>query len=396
MFDNGTGPACRLPVVPLFETIDDLQGSESIMDAFLAHPITRASQQGSQMIMLGYSDSNKDSGILSSQWALQSAQQSLLRVGRRHGVDIQFFHGRGGTVSRGAGPTDRFLVALPEGSLLSGLRVTEQGETVAQKFTNYRTATYNLELLMAGTTGVSLLNLNRKPSPVMAGIMEILTRVSRESYQAFLNDPDFIGFYRQATPIDVLEVSRIGSRPARRTGQMTLEDLRAIPWVFVWTQSRFYFPGWYGVGTALEHLRKHHPDLLQTLQAGYAAWPFLRYVLFNVESGLASANPKWMKAYGGLVADAQVRERLLGRINREFTRTRRELNGILGGSLQNRRPRFYKTLQDREAGLDILHEEQIRLLKQWRAGTTERERADLLPSLLLTVNAIASGLRTTG
>jgi phosphoenolpyruvate carboxylase len=396
LVDNGKGPACLLPVVPLFETIDDLTNSKSIMDAFLAHPITQASLQGSQQVMLGYSDSNKDSGILSSQWALQSAQETLLRIGRRHGVEIQFFHGRGGTVSRGAGPTHRFLEALPEGSLLSGLRMTEQGETVAQKFTNFRTATYNLELLMAGATGVSLLNLNRRPSAALAEAMDVLTVISRRTYESFLKDPDFITFYRQATPIDVLEDSRIGSRPARRTGQMSLEDLRAIPWVFSWTQARFYFPGWYGVGSALAHLRRNHPELHGELKATYKDWPFLRYVLFNVESGLASANSKWMRAYSELVADATVRDRLMGRMNGEFKRTTRELNAILGGALKERRPRFHKTLQNRETGLDILHQEQIRLLKKWRSSGSGGERDRLLPSLLLTVNAIASGLRTTG
>jgi phosphoenolpyruvate carboxylase len=396
MVQTKDGPACRLPVMPLFETLDDLTDSPRIMDEFLAHPVSRASANRLQMIMLGYSDSNKDSGILASQWALQAAQEALIKTGRRHGVEIQFFHGRGGTVSRGAGPTHRFLEALPEGSLLNGLRVTEQGEVVAQKFTNFRTATYNMELLMAGTTGVSLLNLNRKPSSELSRAMDFLSDSSRETYEAFLSDPDFVPFYRQATPIDVLEVSRIGSRPARRTGQMSLADLRAIPWVFSWTQARFYFPGWYGVGSAIANLRESEPALYKAVQEGYAAWPFLRYVLFNIESGLASANLKWMKAYGELVEDPDVRRRLMGRISREYRRTRREIDTILGGALKVRRPRFHKTLHAREDNLDILHAEQIRLLKDWRACPTERERNERLPALLLTVNAIASGLRTTG
>lgn len=396
MVQTHNGPACRLPVVPLFETLDDLEKSPQIMDAFLSHPVSRASANRLQMIMLGYSDSNKDSGILASQWALQAAQEALIRTGRRHGVEVQFFHGRGGTVSRGAGPTHRFLEALPQGSLLNGLRVTEQGETVAQKFTNFRTATYNMELLMAGSTGVSLLNLNRKPSDELSRAMAFLADSSRQTYEAFLGDPDFISFYRQATPIDVLEVSRIGSRPARRTGQMSLADLRAIPWVFSWTQARFYFPGWYGVGSAIANLRESDPDLYFVVKNGYASWPFLRYVLFNIESGLASANLKWMKAYGELVEDSKVRKRMVGRISREYRRTQREIDTILGGALKDRRPRFHKTLHAREDNLDILHAEQIRLLKDWRACPTERERNERLPALLLTVNAIASGLRTTG
>lgn len=419
---TAAGPACLLPVVPLFETLEDLQACGPIMEAFLQHPITRASLEMAdpslderitdghliakasppsgrpprQLVMLGYSDSNKDSGILASQWALQAAQETLLKIGRAHGVLLQFFHGRGGTVSRGAGPTHRFLEALPEGSLLGGLRVTEQGETVAQKFTNFRTATYNLELLMAGTAGVSLLDLNRKPSPGLAECMDRLTETSRSTYETLLRDPEFLSFYRQATPIDVLEVSRIGSRPSRRSGRLTLDDLRAIPWVFSWTQSRFYFPGWYGVGSALADLRKHQPALHQELSRTYDQWPFLRYVLFNVESGLASANLRWMKAYSGLVESEETRRRLMGTIVREYNRTCRELDRILGGQLKQRRPRFFKTLQAREAGLDLLHAEQVRLLREWRQCPSEAERNRQLPALLLTVNAIASGLRTTG
>lgn len=422
MVQTAAGPACLLPVVPLFETIDDLDRSRAIMDAFLGHPITRNSlalsapdfdervsdteslidyvpdrkHQRRQIIMLGYSDSNKDSGILASQWALQSAQKSLLEIGERHGICIEFFHGRGGTVSRGAGPTHRFLEALPEGSLRAGLRVTEQGETVAQKFTNFRTATYNLELLMAGTTGVSMLPMNRRPDSQQAEAMKALAASSRTTYERFLQDPDFLPFYRQATPIDVLEVSRIGSRPSRRTGKMSLDDLRAIPWVFSWTQARFYFPGWYGVGSALARLRKEQPDLYGVVCNSVKQWPFLRYVLFNIESGLASANPRWMKAYGSLVEDAESSRRLLNKVIREYNLTGRELNAILGGTLKARRPRFFKTLRDRESDLDILHAEQIRLLKDWRACRRERERNQKLPALLLTVNAIASGLRTTG
>lgn len=414
-------PVCLLPVVPLLETIDDLKAGPAILDQFLQHPITRHSlpcldpaldetvaatdelpnltlppnPRQSQQVMLGYSDSNKDSGILASQWALQSAQQALLQIGQRHQIEISFFHGRGGTVSRGAGPTHRFLEALPDGSLLSGLRTTEQGETVAQKFTNLRTATYNLELLMAGTTGVSFHSPHRSPGPTLAEAMAFLAQASRQAYQAFLQHPDFLPFYRAATPIDVLELSRIGSRPARRTGQMSLDDLRAIPWVFSWTQARFYFPGWYGVGSALAAIRSQRPDLHHALAQNYQDWPFLRYVLFNVESGLASANTHWMTAYSDLLKDPPIRQDRRDEVLREFHRTHAELNQILGGDLPSRRPRFAKTLGDREAGLDALHQQQIRLLQQWRDDGSSPDHP-AVPDLLLTVNAIASGLRTTG
>ncbi len=422
LVDSPDGPVCLLPVVPLFETIEDLQNSPEIMDAFLKHPITRRSipyldpewdeklflkdgatarknkrrgHQASQMIMLGYSDSNKDSGILASQWALQEAQSKLLRVARRNRIPVCFFHGRGGTVSRGAGPTHRFLEALPEGSLDGGLRVTEQGETVAQKFTNRRNAAYNLELLQAGTVGASLLKHCNTPSGILMEAMRFLSEASRRHYQALLQHPAFIEFYRQATPIDALESSRIGSRPSRRSGKMTLEDLRAIPWVFSWTQSRFYLPNWYGSGFAFEELSRKDPTAYKELITFIHQWPFLRYVVFNVETGLASSSERIFREYASLVENDQTRETMLKEIATELKRTRLHVDRILGGKMAERRPRFSKTLEKRDLGLNILHSEQVRLLRDWRKAP-EKAAEKLLPELLLSINAIASGLRTTG
>lgn len=422
LVDFGDGPVCLLPVVPLFETIEDLQNSPEIVDAFLKHPITRRSipyldpewdeklfqksdatagktktrsQRASQMIMLGYSDSNKDSGILASQWALQEAQSKLLRVARRNRIPVCFFHGRGGTVSRGAGPTHRFLEALPEGSLDAGLRVTEQGETVAQKFTNRRNASYNLELLQAGTVGASLLKKRNAPSGILLEAMRFLSEASRRHYQELLHHPAFIEFYRQATPIDALESSRIGSRPSRRSGKMTLDDLRAIPWVFSWTQSRFYLPNWYGAGFAFEELSRKDPTAYKELREFIHQWPFFRYVVFNVETGLASSSENIFRDYASLVQNEQIRTTMLSEIASELKRTRRHIDKILGGKMAERRPRFSKTLEKRDKGLNILHSEQVRLLRDWR-NAPEKAAEKLLPELLLSINAIASGLRTTG
>ena len=223
------GLVCLLQVTPLFETPEDLEGAPAIMRAFLAHPVTRRSLQHmcgdaplSQQVMIGYSDSNKESGILASQWALHRAQAAITSVGEAAGVHIRFFHGRGGTISRGAGPTHRFLDALPAGAINGDLRVTEQGETIAQKYANAATANFNLELLLASTAGASL-------RPPVAGdfarsneAVDRLVEYSREVYEGFLKEPSFMEFYSQATPIDALESSSIGSRPARRTGQRTL------------------------------------------------------------------------------------------------------------------------------------------------------------------------------
>jgi phosphoenolpyruvate carboxylase len=257
-FDTGD-PVCRLPVVPLFETIDDLENAPDILDRFLSHPVARASlawQQETdsldrpvQQVMVGYSDSNKDGGIAASLWGLFRAQAAMTRVGDRHGVRIRFFHGRGGTISRGAGPTHRFVQALPYGSPGGDLRLTEQGETIAQKYANRVTAAHNLELLLASTLDATQTDRHTAVDDhPLAPTMDRLSTTSRGVYRDLLTRDGFVRFFSQATPIDAIEMSSIGSRPARRNGRRTLDDLRAIPWVFSWNQARFYLSGWYGLG----------------------------------------------------------------------------------------------------------------------------------------------------
>ena len=400
------GIVCLFPVVPLFETADDLESGPDMLRKFLSEPVTRrsleyqAKRDGSelvQQVMVGYSDSNKDAGILASQWALHRAQAQLAAVGTDLSVNIRFFHGRGGTVSRGAGPTHRFLDALPHGSLHGDIRLTEQGETIAQKFANPATAAYNLELLLAGVTATTNLHARDSgPSRPLTPIVEKLAATSRTAYRSLLEAEGFLAFYRQATPIDALEHSRIGSRPSRRTGQPSLADLRAIPWVFSWNQARFYVPGWFGAGSALAALSD---DELTRLSAGVRGWPFLHYVFTNIESSLASSDRDLMCAYAELVEDAALRERLLGHILREWDLTRTMLDRLRGGRMADRRPRMWKTLHLRTEALRILHLQQIALLRQWRglrAADDESAANSMLPDLLLSINAIASGLRTTG
>ncbi len=402
------GMVCLLPVVPLFETIDDLELGPEILRAFLQTPVTitslgfqadRAGKPGQlcQQVMVGYSDSNKDAGILASQWALQKAQSRLAAIGNEHNVNVRFFHGRGGTVSRGAGPTHRFLEALPHGSLGGDIRLTEQGETIAQKFGNNVTAAYNLELLLAGVTAATVAHgAPADMTAAMAPLLEHMAETSKRAYRGLLEAEGFLSFYRQATPIDALEHSRIGSRPSRRTGQPSLSDLRAIPWVFSWNQARFYVPGWYGVGTALSELTDEE---WTTLGSHLRDWPFLHYLLTNIESSIASSDPELMRAYTELVEDSVVRERLWQRISAEWTLTRQMLEKARGGSMDQRRPRMIKTLHLRSDALRVLHLQEIYLLREWRqlrAAGREAEADGLLPSLQLTINAIASGLRTTG
>jgi phosphoenolpyruvate carboxylase len=224
--------------------------------------------------------------------------------------------------------------------------------------------------------------------------MDCLAEYSRLAYRELLETDGFVEFYRQATPIDAIERSRIGSRPSRRTGQSSLQDLRAIPWVFSWNQSRYYLPGWYGVGAGLEALKNQLPDLFAELPSLVKKSSFLRYVFYNAESSLASSDPQWMGAYADLVENPDIRELMLGKIIGERSLAEEHFTSLFQGTLQNRRPRFWKTLQAREDALRLLHGQQIRLLREFRSeGGDQPERVELM---LLVVNAIASGLRTTG
>ncbi|MDR3402788.1 MAG: phosphoenolpyruvate carboxylase [Chthoniobacter sp.] len=403
------GLVCVLPVVPLFETLDDLEAAPSILGAFLEEPMTRRSLDFlswnwgreklplTQQVMVGYSDSNKDSGIFASQWGLQKAQARLAQLGRDAGVRIRFFHGRGGTVSRGAGPTHRFLEALPNNSLSGDIRLTEQGETIAQKFGHSVTATYNLELLLAGVTATTIEHERSAPMPPpLAPVLERLSRASQQAYRRLLDTEDFITFYRQATPIDALEHSRIGSRPSRRTGKPSLADLRAIPWVFSWIQSRFYVPGWFGAGSGLKSLTETE---LADIKDQLRTWPFLYYVLTNIEASIASTDLELMRAYAGMVQDGALRERFMKIILDEWNLTREMLEKLRGSSMAARRPRMLRTLKLRADALRVLHLQEIHLLTKWRACRAAGDEAaaeKMLPDLLLSINAIASGLRTTG
>jgi phosphoenolpyruvate carboxylase len=397
------GLYCPLPVVPLFETMDDLENAPGIVEEFLSHPMTRRSLGAAGadfQMMLGYSDSNKDCGILASQWALHKGQIELSKACARHNVRPVFFHGRGGTVGRGAGPTHWFMEALPHGALGGAFRMTEQGETISQKYAHLGSATYHTELMVASVASATAKHRRtRTGTEVNADLLEKLAAWSRETYAGLLASDGFIDFYRTATPIDALENSRIGSRPARRTGRATLEDLRAIPWVFSWTQSRFYLPGWYGAGSALERLRNEDPGSYAKLASQARGVAFLRYVTTNIDSSLASANEETMRAYAELVPDVALREKFMGNILAELTRTTEVIKDLFNGPFAARRPRMARTLEIREEPLRVLHLQQISLLREWRARLAAGDSPgaeQLIPDLLISVNAISSGLRTTG
>ncbi len=404
------GPICPLPVVPLFETISDLDHSPSIYEGYLSNPMTRRSLSEIQkrrgdsapvgQIMIGYSDSNKDGGIVASLIGLRRAQTALTEVGNRHGVRVRFFHGRGGTISRGAGPTHRFIKSLPERTLQGDLRLTEQGETIAQKYAHQPTAIYNLELFLAGTMRKSLAD-QRDPLAVntLEGTLDRLANWAQDEYTKLLRSDGFVTFFRQATPIDAIEQSRIGSRPSRRSGLASLKDLRAIPWVFAWGQSRFYLSGWFGLGSALRRLEHHDAGSIARLKEQLMIWAPLHYLISNVATSVSAVDLEVMQRYADLVEDKSLRDRIMGPIESELILTREMIERLYGGPLVEQRPNVQRMINLREAGLRILHGQQIELLKTWRAymkmGEVKQAEA-LTPRLLLTVNAIASGLGTTG
>ncbi|MCB0592713.1 MAG: phosphoenolpyruvate carboxylase [Phaeodactylibacter sp.] len=391
-----------LPVVPLFETVEDLENGAGILDGFLRHPVTQRRQEQLgpfQEVMLGYSDSNKDGGILSSRWNIYQAMQQLAHTADQHGVRLCFFHGIGGTISRGGGKYHRFLDGMPAGAMSGHIKLTVQGETIAQQFANLYTATYNLEMLLAGS-GRQRGNA-RRPSQedeYPHALIGQLASWSQEHYQRFLSHPGFLQFFSEATPIDVLEQSRIGSRPARRAGKRALADLRAIPWVFSWNQARFGLTGWLGVGFALRKMEEESPADFVSLQQWAGRWPFLRYTLIMIETNLLNADPDMMRSYAGLVEHAKWREELLAFLLEDYQAGLEQIAKLFGQPASERRISQLDNVQRRQPALLILHEFQLEALRQWRqarkAGAPEAEQ--LLERLLLLTNAISGGLKNTG
>lgn len=406
------GLLCKIPVVPLFETIEDLQNSPRIMEGFLSHPMTQRSlayQQAAngyeipvQQIMVGYSDSNKDGGILASQWSLYKAQEQLAALGASKNVKMRFFHGKGGSISRGAGPTNWFIQALPPTSVNGDMRLTEQGETISQKYANKLNASSNIEMLVASTAAATIKDslLEKASKHPQEKTLAYLSEKSKAFYQGLIQNPYFLTFYGEATPIDAIESSRIGSRPARRTGTRTLNDLRAIPWVFSWAQSRYNITSWYGVGYTLNLLKKEKPKEFKAFKKAFKTDPTIMYIITNVDTSLAATNRTIMQSYADLVENEEARHTVFTMLSEELTRTREVIDEIFEMPFKERRPNHYYSNLLREDALQALHRSQLALLKKWRHqkgnGNTEEERESTLLNLLMTINGIAGALRNTG
>jgi phosphoenolpyruvate carboxylase len=403
--DEDIAERAPLTVVPLFETIEDLQRSEQIMPELLDHPVVRRSVRARdhlQEIMLGYSDSNKDGGFLCSNWELAKAQKRLVEVGRKKGVRIAFFHGRGGSVSRGGAPTGRAIAAQPLGTVNGRLRITEQGEVVSSKFANRGSALYQLELLASSVLAHTLKSPReaaQRGGAEKEEVLEALAGLSLASYCKLIEQPGLIDYFNAASPVEELALLKLGSRPARRFGAKALGDLRAIPWVFAWSQNRHLITGWYGMGTAIEAYTKvQGSGTLDLLQEMFATSRFFRLVIDEAEKTLCLADMEIATTYASLVPDVEARERILGMIRQEYARTVQHVLAITGETeLARRFPAFRRRFDHVRPLIDRTNRWQVEYLAEFRAAPEASEkREEVLAPLLMSMNCIAGGLGWTG
>ena len=389
-----------IQIVPLFETIDDLRNCTAIMDRLLSLPVWRTVTQslgGVQEVMLGYSDSNKDGGFLTSGWELYKAEIGLVEVFERHNVILRLFHGRGGTVGRGGGPAREAILAQPEGAVNGQIRVTEQGEIISSKYTNPELGRRNLEVLAAATIEASLLNEQAETnSTARHEAMEELSGYAFAAYRNLVYETEgFEEYFWSSTVINEIATLNIGSRPASRKQTRAIADLRAIPWVFSWAQCRLMIPGWYGFGSAVDNWLEANPEKgLDFLQEMYQNWPFFRTQLSNIDMVLAKTSITIARRYAKLVADETLRETIFSRIEAEWRRSIKYVLAISGHDvLLEDNPLLNRSIRNRFPYLDPLNHIQVELLKKYRSHDTSRK---VLLGVQLTINGISAGLRNSG
>jgi phosphoenolpyruvate carboxylase len=389
-----------LNIVPLFETIADLRECVRIMDRLLSIPEYRRlvdSRGGLQEVMVGYSDSNKDGGYVTSGWELYQAEVGLVDLCRKHGVRLRLFHGRGGSVGRGGGPSYEAIVGQPAGAVNGQIRLTEQGETISSKYTNAEVGRRNLEIIAAAALEASLLHPQTGPVPdAYIDAMDHLSGHAIAAYRDLVYDtPGFDQYFQASTVINEISTLNIGSRPASRKQTGRIEDLRAIPWVFSWSQSRVMLPGWYGFGSAVSAWLADHPDDgMDLLRDMYRDWPFFRGLLSNMDMVLAKTNMAIASRYAELVQDEELRRSVFDRISAERTASIAALLDILQcGQLLAANPLLDRSIRNRFPYIDPLNHLQVELLKAHRLGTDDPK---VLRGLQLTINGISAGLRNSG
>lgn len=402
--DAAAVETCALSIVPLFETIDDLRAAPGIMRELFALPLVRRSiraQGGVQDIMIGYSDSNKDGGFLASNWELYKAQVRLTKLSQELNVPISFFHGRGGSVSRGGIPTGRAIAAQPAGSINGQFRITEQGEVVSFKYANRGTAAYQIELLATSVLEHTLKSESERaliPVAEFEDAMEALAGTSRAAYSQLVQRPELIAYLQAASPLAELALLNIGSRPAKRFGANTLSDLRAIPWVFAWSQNRHIVPGWYGVGSGIAaflEVRKQGGLLL--LRRMFEDSRLFRLIIDEAEKTLLQVDLALAFEYAALVEDSAVRESIYGAIEREHRVCTEMLLRVSGGrQIAERFPQLRARQARKLPSIAQVNRQQIELLRRYRAAQSEQDKQAVKAPLLLSINCIAAGFGSTG
>ena len=389
-----------IAIMPLFEKIHDLQHGHETLGDILDTPAYRehlASRGNRQLVMVGYSDSTKDGGYLAACWGLQAAQSRLHAAAAARGVALTFFHGRGGSLGRGGGPAARGILSLPAETLDGSLRLTEQGEVLAERYDDTEIACRHLEQVSWATL-MATSSRSPDPDPAWIALIEQMAARSHAAYRELVDEPGFIDYFSQTTPIDDIENLPIASRPARRRGQRTLDDLRAIPWVFAWTQSRCMIPAWYGLGTALVDVKYNDRRGWQTVCEMYRQWPFFQATIDNASLALAKADMYIAQRYAELATNADVRRPIWQRIAAERDCTRQAILDIVGGSeLLAATPWFQKSIEARNPSIDPLNLIQIEFMRRRAAAPPGAPLDESLRDLLrLCVQGIASGMRTTG
>ncbi len=396
----GAKPQLNVNIIPLFETIEDLQKSAATMAGVFAIPAYReliAGRGDEHEVMLGYSDSNKDGGFLTSGWELYKAEIELAQVFKQHGVRLRLFHGRGGSVGRGGGPTYHAILAQPAGAVSGQIRLTEQGEVISTKYGNADTGRRNLEVLLAATLEASLTDHENRVEPAeqFHAVLDELSLRAFNAYRGLVYEtPGFTTYFRQSTVVSEIALLNIGSRPASRKASERIEDLRAIPWVFSWAQCRLMLPGWYGFGAAVDGYLSANPEGLATLRRMVKSWPFFQSLLSNMDMVLAKTDLAIASRYAELVADVELRERIFSQIKAEWALTRKHLLAILEqDDFLADNPMLKRSLQLRSPYMDPLNHLQVELLKRHRAGETDERVAR---GIHLSINGVASGLRNSG